>query len=91
MSGIGAKVRSFDLVIEETVLIKTAENLKSAWDLPETIDNTQLASLLSQHLEQWLDDFCEHPDFFLKDNSKFKRVVASLAEDSESELSILAA
>lgn len=91
MSGIGAKVRSLDLVIEETVLIETAENLKSAWDLPETIDNTKLASLLSQHLEQWLDDFCEHPDFFLKDNSKFKRVVASLVDESESDLSILAA
>ncbi|PSF35731.1 hypothetical protein C7H19_15980 [Aphanothece hegewaldii CCALA 016] len=93
MSGIGSKVRSRDLVIEQTVLIEAAENLISAWDLPETIDTIQLASLLNHHLEQWLEDFCEHPDFFLKENSKFKRAVASLAEESEldSDLSILAA
>jgi hypothetical protein len=91
MSGISSTFRSHDLVIEQSVLIETAENLKSAWDLPETIDNKKLASLLNQYLEQWLDDFCEHPDFFLKDNSKFKRVVASLVDESELEVGILAA
>ncbi|GFE70000.1 hypothetical protein [Chroococcus sp. FPU101] len=91
MYGSGSKVRSRDLVIEQTVLVEAAENLISAWDLPETINSTQLASLLNQHLVQWLDDFCDHPDFFLKDNSKFRKRVAALAEESESEIAIFAA
>lgn len=91
MYGKGFKLCTNDLVVEQTVLVNAAENLKSAWDLPETIDAQQLASLLSRHLEQWLDDFCDHPDFFLKENVKFKKMVAALAEESESEISIFAA
>jgi len=93
MSGKGSKVRSRALVIEQTVLIAAAENLKSAWDLPEALDAETLASLVSQHLERWLEDFCDHPDFFLKENPKFRQAVTFLAEaaELESDLPILAA
>ncbi|ACK72895.1 hypothetical protein PCC7424_4532 [Gloeothece citriformis PCC 7424] len=71
------------ITLEQDELLEAADNLKIAWDLPENLDSEQLAHLMYKHIESWLEDLCEHPDFFFKDNSKLKHQINSLVEQSE--------
>ncbi|WP_013321510.1 hypothetical protein [Gloeothece verrucosa] len=69
------------ITLELDELKQAAENLKIAWDLPENLDSEQLARLMSRHIELWLEDLCEHPDFFFKDNSKLKKEITGLVQE----------